>query len=266
MRHPSFDSLAVALGVYASAVVLVVTAEATGAGLLARTPLVAAVVALLVGFAVATTRTNLVVWMVENRLYAVLALAPTVVAFFIMFADVFSIVADTTVFDWLLDTLLSVLAGLLVYVVTMRRYAAHLREHERVLAEWTAEPDARYRWAVKGALLITGLVFVVGSFMTVFLFGAEVYFFAVFGGMFLGYAFVAGRTKRYTLFESGLVLEASGVVSGAFVPLGQLRSVACSERALTIYRGLPWPFPFRCSIGDLDDPSAIESTLREQLG
>ena len=204
--------------------------------------------------------------MVETRLYAVLALAPSALVFPIAIVELSGIVGERAILDWLLYALPLVLVGFLLYIVAMRRYIAHLREHERVLVEWTAQADTRYRWVVRGLLFVISITFIIGGFVAIFSFDTETDFLPIFGGMFLGYAIAAGRTKRYTLFESGLALRASGTVSGAFVPIERLRSVARSDRALTIYRGLPWPFPLRSSIANLENPDEVESVLRDRLG
>ena len=266
MRRPSFDSFALALGVHASTVTFVAVAATTETGFLDVSSVVAAVVVFVVVAGVATTRTNLVVWTVERRLQVLLTLVPTTPLFAIMIADSVNVVTDGIALTWIPYALLPALTGLVVFAVAQRRYEAYLREHERVLAEWTAVPDARYRRVVRVTLFAVCMTLIIGGFVAALTSNREIGYLPAFGGALLGYAFVAGRTKRYTLFESGLVIRASGAASGAFVPIRNLRSVTRSERALTVYRGLPWPFPIRCSISSLENPHTVESALRERLG
>lgn len=266
MRRPPIDAFDLALGVYVGTVALVTAAAVTGRGLLTRLPFVVAIAALLVGSSITATRTNPVVWLVERRLHSALVFAPTAPLLAVMVGASFGVISFETTLLWLQYLLPLAVAGLFMAVVAMRRYVAHIREHERVLAEWTAEPDARYKWGVRTLLFVGAVAFIVGSFMISLEFDTETTFLASFGGVFIAYAAFTGRERRYTLFETGLVVHTSGTMNGVFVPLGRLRSVTRSDRVLTIHRRLPWPIPFRCSLAAIGDPDTVESTLRERLG
>lgn len=265
MRRPSFDSFAFALGVYAGAVALVAVSAVTKRSLLARMPLAIAIVVLLVVFGLAAMRTNLVAWTVENHIHSVLALVPAVPTLAVMVAVSFGVDLVPTTDEWIVNLFPLLLAGLFMYVVAMRRYIAYLREHERVLAEWTAPPDTRYIWVIRTVAVIGAVVVIVCGLVISFDFGEVTTFFGIFGGLLLGWALAVGRRRQYTLFESGLAVRASGTINGMFVSLGRLRSVSRSKRALTIRRRLPWPFSFRSSVTAIQNPDAIESTLRERI-
>ncbi|EMA53389.1 MULTISPECIES: hypothetical protein [Halococcus] len=261
MRRPPIDAFDLALGVYAGAVVLVTATAATGRGLFTRLPFVAAIAALLVVSGVAASRTDPDVWPVERRLHSVLGFAPTAPLLAVMVGASFGVISFSATLGWLRYLLPPAVAGLVVGVVAMRCYVAHVR----VLVEWNAEPDARYKWGVRAAWLVGAVVVIVGSFVTALEFETETTFLASFGGVFVAYALVTGRERQYALFESGLVVRRSGALGEAFVPLERLHSIARSDHALTIHRRLPWPIPFRCSIATLRDPDAVESMLRERL-
>lgn len=265
MRRPSFDSLALAIGLFAGTVVFVGVVTATGVHFLAPTPLVTGIITLLVVAGIATTRTNLVSWIVDHRIHTTLALGMSVITAVVGILVSFGIVPSETGNRLLLVILAPLIAAFLVYITTIRRYEAYLRDHERVLAEWTAAPDTRYKRIVRGLSLVGAAVFFVGGVLIVLELDTEASFIGPLAGVLLGRAAVIGRYRRYTLYGNGLVIRVSGSVSGLFVPRDQLRSVSRSERALTIRRGLPWPLPIRCSTADLDDPSELEATLRERI-
>lgn len=266
MRRPSLDLFALALGVYAGVVALVAVAMTTDFELFARIPLAAAVVVALVVFGFAAMRTDLVVRVVEYRIYSVLAFASAVPLFSVLVAHEVGIVPADVLGDWLLPAFLLLLAVLFLHTTAFRQYITTLREREIVLAEWTASADSQYKLGVRVPSFVGGVVvFIAGLRFSI---GFEFWgaFVGTVAGLLFGLALFAGRRRHYILSERGLVVQDSKAVGGKYVPINRVRSVTRSERALTIYRRVPWPFPFRSSITAIRDPDTVESTLREQLG
>lgn len=266
MRRPSFDLFAFALGIYAGAVALVAVAMATDWKFVAWVPLAIAGGVSLVTFTFTATRTNPVVWIVEHRVHFVLAFAPVVPIFVVLGANAVGVVPTEIFDDWLLPILLLLLVVLFFHTATLRRYITVLREQESVLAEWTARADSWYKLRVRALSLVGGVIVFIGGLY--FSPGFEFWggFVGTLAGMLFGLALFAGRRRHYILFERGLVVQDSKAVGGRYIPVNRLRSVTRSEHALTIYRRIPWPVPFRSSIEAMQNPDTIESALREQLG
>ncbi|SER83758.1 hypothetical protein [Natrinema salaciae] len=172
---------------------------------------------------------------------------------------------ETAVTAWLGELLVIASAGVLFYLVTVNRHVASLRERERVLAEWTARPDTRYRRLLRGLGVSLGCVSIVGSFVLSLSFDIAINPFAGIGGAMIGQAITTGRCQTYTLFESGLCVRRSKTVNYQFVPRGQLRSVDLTDDRLEIRRGLPWPLPIRCATTTMARPTQVADTLTAVL-
>lgn len=172
---------------------------------------------------------------------------------------------ETVVASRLLEWLVVVLAGGLLYSITVNRHVAALHERESVLAQWRARPDFRYRWLVRLVGFGVGCSCIVGGFVVIHTVDPAVNPLPAFGGAVIGQALAAGRYRTYTLFESGLCIRRSKTVNHQFVPRAQLRSVDLSGDRLTVRRGFPWPFPVRCSTATITRPQRVANTLERLL-
>ncbi|WP_049902964.1 hypothetical protein [Halococcus agarilyticus] len=269
MRRPSFVWFDLALGLYGGTIALVAAAALTGSTLFDWLIVGTGVAVSLVVTVFAASRSNLVSWFVQRRLHTLVAVVSVALVAFNLVADSADIVSVTVTTDGLWSIVLLIVAGMIVHITAIRGYAVRMHEHGHVLAEWTAPPDRRYVWMVRVASLVGGIVFVVGGLGFAIEFHLPTLFTTMagsVGGILLAHAFVVGRDRHYTLLESGLVTQRAKTINKQFVPAAQLRTVARSDRALTIRRGLPWPIPFRCSVTLIQEPDTIESVLRERLG
>lgn len=204
--------------------------------------------------------------LVRTRLYLFTLILPVIPFFVAPFFPVLGLRSyETVVTSRLLELFVVVLAGFLLYSITVNRHVAALNERESVLAEWRARPDFRYRWLVRLSGFGVGCSCIVGGLVFDLTVDPAVNPLPAFGGAVIGQALTAGRYRTYTLFESGLCIRRAKTVNHQFVPRTQLRSVDLSGDRLTVRRGFPWPFPVRCATATITRPQRIANTLERLL-
>ncbi|WP_255681865.1 hypothetical protein [Natrinema sp. SYSU A 869] len=170
---------------------------------------------------------------------------------------------ETWVSGWGIELVVLSLAGMIFYLITVNRHVASLHERESILAEWTASPDTWYRRLIRGAGFGIGCGCFVGGILLTHSVDLAMNPLPAFGGAVIGQAITSGRTRTYTLFESGLCIRRSKTFNYQFVPRGQLRSVELTDDRLAIRRGLPWPLPIRCATRTMARPKRVTDALAQ---
>ncbi|MFH5800420.1 hypothetical protein [Haladaptatus sp. CMAA 1911] len=255
-----------ACGIYTSILATVVVTLLTSTHYFSRISLITVCFGFLCGVFLAVVRDDLAELLVRTRLYLILLIGP----FFVyLISDVVTVVStnpDLTVLqNWIAGALLLTIAGFFLSITTMNYYTVILRRHEEVLTEWFGRPDSSYLRFVRLLSIVGGLIFLVGGFILHISIESLQGLFPSIGGVLLGNAIVIGKTKHYTLVESGLLVKRSGTFNNRFIPRHQLRSVECNGDVLTIHRGFPWPLPFRCRLALIPDSESVVHSLQKYV-
>ncbi|GKZ15355.1 hypothetical protein [Haladaptatus sp. T7] len=255
-----------AFGVYTAILALIVVALLTSTHYLSRISLATACIGFLIGVALATARDDLTELLVRTRLYLAVSLGPLL---FLLITDIGTtsgIIPDANLLQDLTDeALVLAIVGVILYGTTMNCYAVILQQNEDVLAEWFGRADTRYLRFVRILSFVSGLVFLASGLMLPISIEPAQGLFASIGGVLLANAVIVGKTKHFTLVESGLLVKRSGTLATRFIPRQQLRSVEYNEDVLTLHRGFPWPVPFRCRLGPIPDSESVTYSLQKYV-
>lgn len=266
LRKPSAAFFSVVLGGYVGVLALCAASRVLGAAYTAIVPVTIGACAGLLAAHQCYRRPAPAATLVRTRLYA---LPVAVIVAGTAAVPVLTAIGvrgfDPWLRAWFVEIVAFSLGGAVVYLVTINRHVTALRERESVLAEWHAQPDARYRRLLRAGGLVLGCSCLVVGFALVFVLETAVNPLPAFGGAVIGQAITAGRPRTYTLFESGLCVHQSKTVNYQFVPRSQLRSVDLTADRLTVGRGLPWPLPIRCATATMAHPERVADALRRVL-
>jgi hypothetical protein len=266
LRKPSAGFFSIVIGGYVALLALGATSRALGAKYATLWPVAIGACAGLLAAGQCYRRPAAARTLVRTRLY-VLPVAAVVAG--VVVTPVLAAVGlrglESWLRAWFVELVVFGVGGAAVYLVTVNRHVTALRDRESVLAEWHARPDRRYRRLLRAGGLALGCGCLVVGFGLVIALETSLNPLPALGGAAIGQAITAGRSRTYTLFESGLCVRRSKTINHQFVPRSQLRTVDLTADRLAIGRGLPWPLPIRCDRATMAHPDRVADALERVL-
>lgn len=264
MRRPSLDRFGVALGAYVGVLVGSGFALVAGRPLVGRQAIVVGFTGLVATWMVMAYVPDFSIAFARRRLHEALMFAPVAVALGAMGLYKANVVPESAL--GVVAPLVALFAcGIGAAAVAEHRRAARIESNEAASAEWTATLGTRSRWRRRAAFVGLGVVLFAGG--TVLWFRAEFV-----GSLVMGFGisaglrvFSVGGSKYLAAYESGLTVRDSLDAKPGFVPWSRFTGYERTDDALVLRRRLPLT-GYRCAVAEIDDPDAVEATLRKRLG
>lgn len=267
MRPPRIDWFSFFVGMYLAMPVVGIGAVLFGWTIVESSVICVGIV-VSIAVSVAEYVPGLPRYLARSWLHSVVIAVPTVAIF------AFALLVSTGIVpirssDVIMDLLVLAgfgLAGLGMHIAADNRLASHVRSNESALIEWNFSPSDNYVRRIRIIYIVIGVMLFVGGFALVMI--NQVYEAATLlptlGGVITVQAFILGRSKDATAFESGLAIHRPGVIHTAFIPWDRFTGYERTDEELVIQRRLPLT-SIHFDLTDIEDVDAVEEKLHTMI-